>query len=205
VWFGHRITGSQALAILLMTAGLAALPIGFSSASDHLGADRLTGAVVVGTGAGLALGRVRASWARAVAAGVFYGLADAAIKAISLGWHAHGAAALESGWTFVAIMGTIGGFLAFQVALQGDGAVSAISLMNALAALVALGCGLLAFGESLGRGAGTALAHLLAIAVVLGGVPVLAAAQVTIVESADDGDERPATRVSPLAATSRPR
>jgi hypothetical protein len=100
---------------------------------------------------------------------------------------------------------TIGGFIAFQAALLGDGAVSAISLMNALAALVALGCGLLAFGESLGRRAGTSLAHLLAIAVVLGRVPVLAAAQVTIVESADDRDERPATRVPPLAANSRPR
>jgi hypothetical protein len=188
--FHHHVTRPQMLVVLVMAAGLATLPIGFSTARDHLGPGSLGIAVAVATLAGLAVARASASWARAIAAGVFYGVADAAIKAVSLGWRAHGAGAVVSGWTVVAAVGTFAGFLAFQSALRGEGPVAAISLMNGLAAVVALFCGLLAFGESLGVSPVAATAHLVAIAVVLAGVPVLAAAQAAIVESADAGHQR---------------
>ncbi len=122
---------------------------------------------------------------RAIAAGVFYGVADAAIKAVSLGLHRHGVGAVLSGWTVVAAVATFAGFLAFQSALREDGAISAISLMTALAALIALICGVIAFGESLGAHAGAVVAHLGAIAVVLGCVPVLAAAQAQLAAAAE--------------------
>lgn len=202
--FRHRIGRSQVLAVLAIAGGLAALPLGFSTARDRLGTEPLILAVVVGGLAGVAIVRVRRRWTDAVAAGVFYGVADAAIKAISLDWHVHGAAALLSGWTAVAAVGTFAGFLAFQSALRSDRAVAAISLMNALAALVALGCGLLAFSESLGAGAPITVAHVLAIAVVLCSVPVLAAAQAEIVQSTDPRHEGPAPLPAPVAATQRP-
>ena len=102
---------------------------------------------------------------RRVAAGIFYGVADAAIKAVAVGWHAHGIArsglGLDSG----------GGGRPHSPAFSpsrprcGSGsAITAISLMNALAALVALACGLLAFAESLGANAVAVVAHLVAIA-----------------------------------------
>jgi hypothetical protein len=80
-------------------------------------------------------------------------------------------------WVGVAAIGTLAGFLAFQAALSTGGAIPAISLMNALAAVVALACGALAFTESLGHDPAQLLLHLLAIALVLGCVPALAAAQ----------------------------
>lgn len=189
--FHHHITRAQVLTVLVMAAALGVLPIGFSTARDHLHTGSLVLATAAGTVAALAVARVPAVWARAVAAGMFYGLADAAIKAVSLGWASHGITAIVSGWTGVAAVGTFAGFLAFQSSLRGDRPVASISLMNGLAALVALVCGLAAFGESLGVGPAAATAHLIAIAVVLAGVPVLAAAQTEIAESTEPRRERP--------------
>ena len=198
--FHHHITRAQIVTVLAMAAGLAVLPVGFSTARDHLDSSALVVATAVGAVAALGVARVPAVWARAIAAGVFYGLADAAIKAVSLGWHAHGITAAISGWTAVAAAGTFAGFLAFQSSLRGDRPVASISLMNGLAALVALVCGLVAFGESLGIGPAAATAHLVAIAIVLAGVPVLAAAQTEIAESGASGSRRaPPADALPLA------
>ncbi len=203
--FRHRVTRGQMLAVLVIAAGLAALPIGFSTVADHLQSGRLTAALAVGAVAAVALGRLGAPAARAAAAGMFYGLADAAIKAISLDWHQHGAASLASGWALVAVAGTFAGFLCFQAALETGAAVPGISLMTAGTALVALACGLGAFGESLGAGVGASVMHGIAIVAVLAGVPALAAAHTAIVESADHRDERPSPRPRPLPAIGRPR
>jgi drug/metabolite transporter (DMT)-like permease len=203
--FRHRVTRGQVLAVLLIAAGLATLPVGFSTASDRLDAGRLIVAVAVGTIAAAALGRMRRPAARTAAAGIFYGLADAAIKAVSLDWHHHGPASLASGWALVALAGTFAGFVCFQAALETGAAVPGISLMTAGTALVALVCGLGAFGESLGAGAAASLLHGLAIAVVLGAVPSLAAAHTAVVEAADHRDQRPPPRPRPLPAIDGPR
>ncbi|HET8976920.1 MAG TPA: hypothetical protein VFN87_02110 [Solirubrobacteraceae bacterium] len=189
--FRQPITGTQLLAVLAIAAGLAALPLGFSTARDHLNPDALTLAVAAGAAAGLIVARPAAEWTRAIAAGVFYGIADAAIKAVSLGWGAHGPAALWSGWTAVAAVATFAGFLAFQSALQGRRPVAAISLMTGMAALAALACGMLAFGESLGIDPMAATTHVAAIAIVLAGIPVLAAAQAAMADPADALQQRP--------------
>jgi hypothetical protein len=202
--FRQHVTRRQRLAVLLIAAGLAALPIGFPTVADRLHAGRLIAAVVVGAIVAAALGRVRAPTARAAAAGIFYGVADAAIKAVSLDWHRHGPASLVSGWALVALAGTFAGFLCFQTALETGAAVPGISLMTAGTALVALTCGLEAFGEPLGTGAAPSVMHGLAIAVVLGGVPVLAAAHTAIGQSADHRDQRPSSRRRPLPASDRP-
>jgi hypothetical protein len=203
--FHHRISRAQTVAVLAIAGALAALPIGFSTASDQLNTGSLILVVSLGSFAGLVFAGIRAPWTKAIAAGMFYGVADAAIKAVSLDWHAHGPAAVLSGWTAVAAVGTFCGFLAFQAALDDDGAVSAISLMNAFAALVALGCGLAAFGESLGGRPAAAFAHLVAIAIVLVCVPVLARAQVAIAEATDErAHPRPAPRPRSLPAVQRP-
>ena len=99
--FRHRVTRGQIAAVLVMAVGLAALPFGFSTAADHLDAGRLIALVAIGTVAASALARVRVPTARAAAAGIFYGLADAAIKAVSLDWHRHGVASLTSGWAIL--------------------------------------------------------------------------------------------------------
>ncbi len=187
-FFGHRVTPRQTAAVLLTAAGLASLPLGLSNGTDHLQTGALIACSAAAASAAATVCIPRAPAIRAIAAGIFYGVADAAIKAVSVTWSTHGASALLSGWTLVALVGTLGGFLAFQASLRDGDAITGISLMNALATVIALASGVLAFGESLG-GSGTVVTwHAVAIALVLGCIPSLATAQV---ETADQTAPRP--------------
>jgi hypothetical protein len=187
--FAHRISTAQRLAVPLVAISLATLPLGISTRSEHFRGGWLL--LAIGVVAVLAIAAAVPSVAalRAGSAGLSYGIADAAIKAISLRWHSDGAGALLSAWGALAAGGTLAGFLAFQAALATGNAVSAISLMNALAAIVALACGVLALHESLGRDPATVVAHAIAIAVVLSCVPLLAAAHHEIAEGATPGQQ----------------
>ena len=198
--FGHRISRAQLSAVLLAAAGLAALPIALPSTTERLHTELLIASVAVALTLAIPFGLARAAVSRAIAAGLLYGIADAAIKAVSVGWTDHGSSALISGWTMLALLGTFGGFLAFQAALRAGNAVTTISLMNALAAVVALGCGLLGFGESLGRGPGVTVAHLLALTLVLACVPVLATAEKDITDTTE-ADNRKSSHPGPPVGT----
>lgn len=191
--FGHRITRGQRVAVLLMAAGLAALPFGYGAGHDRLHAGTLAIALAVIAALALVATALRYRGARAVAAGALYGAADAAIKAVSVDLGAEGLTALISIWTIVAAVGTFAGFLAFQSALARDSAIGAISLMNGFAALVALVCGLTAFRESLGSDTVAVIAHVIAIGVVLACVPQLAAAQTEIAEGSATASGSPAS------------
>ncbi|HEX8976961.1 MAG TPA: alpha/beta hydrolase-fold protein [Solirubrobacteraceae bacterium] len=196
--FGHPISRGQRMAVFIMAAALATLPFGYSAAHDRLQADTL--GVTLGVLAALALAGLairRSGASRAIAAGVFYGAADAAIKAVSVNLGPHGWQALLSVWTGLVALGTFGGFLAFQSALAADSAISAISLMNGFAALAAMICGLLAFGESLGTDPVAIAVHVVAIGVVLASVPKLAAAQTEMSQPAS-------TSGRPASAPGRP-
>ena len=182
------------LAVVLIAASLASLPIALSTAHGRLNDAALIWLVVVTLPAALVIGLAGVASLRAIAAGLFYGIADAAIKAVSIDWRVHGSGALLSGWMLLAVVATFGGFATFQAALRAESPVSAISLMNALAALVAVGFGVCAFGESLGRTPTATLIHLLAITLVLGCVPVLARAQHQMAQAgplSDEGSSRP--------------
>jgi hypothetical protein len=183
--FGHRISRAQVITVLLMAAALASLPIGVSGSRDHLHEGTFVACIVAVGAVALAAGLVPEAPLRATAAGLCYGAADAAIKAISIRWGGAGAAALFSGWTIVALLGTFAGFVSFQAALRAGGAVSSISLMNGFATLVALACGFVSFGESFGGGNAILAVHLLAVALVLACVPALAAAQAEIADQPD--------------------
>ncbi|MGZ4287930.1 MAG: alpha/beta hydrolase-fold protein [Solirubrobacteraceae bacterium] len=180
--FGQRVSRSQMLAISVMAVALASLPIALVSHSNLHGGTLLLMSLIVLASA-TAVGLSGGPAAQAIAAGCSYAVADAAIKAISTGWHAHGFAALVSVWAVLAMVGTFAGFLAFQSSLRRGNAVVAISLMNVFAALGALACGILAFGEALGTGLGATVVHLLAISLVLMSVPLLATGQQRIAGS----------------------
>ncbi len=175
--FGHRVTRRQLLAVFGMTIALFSLPIGFDGAHGRLHSGVLIGVALIALSVAVMLALPARAAPRAIAAGIFYGVADAAIKADSIGLRAHGPGALPSGWTVLATLATFGGFLSFQAALRDDHAVNAISLMNALAALAALSLGVLAFGESLGTSPAATALHLLAISMVLACVQPLARKQ----------------------------
>jgi hypothetical protein len=180
--FGQRVSRSQMLAILVMALALTSLPIALASHSTLHGGTLLLMSLIMLTIAA-AIGVTGGSAAQAIAAGCSYAVADAAIKAISTGWHSHGFAALVSVWTVLAAVGTFAGFLAFQSSLRRGSAVVAISLMTVFAALGALACGILAFGEALGTGPSATVVHLLAISLVLMSVPLLAKGQQRIAGS----------------------
>lgn len=185
---GHRIGRTQLIAVAVVALSLASLPIGFGGHHGHLHPGSLliasAGALLVALALALR-GRITA---RAIASGVLYGVADAAIKADATGLRLHGAGALASGWTILAALATFGGFLAFQAALRGQDAVQPLSLMNAFTALTALGLGIGGFGESLGASTAASVAHLLAIALVLACVWPLTRAQADLLHSDEERD-----------------
>ena len=139
--FGYRISRAQVLAVLLVSAGLAVLPIGVRASADRLHTGVLLAAVAAVMAVGLPVARARAPVLRAIAAGLFYGVADAAIKAASVAAGHHPGGASIAGWIALAALTTFAGFLAFQSALRGGGAIAGISLMNGVAALAALSFG----------------------------------------------------------------
>ncbi len=182
--FGLRVHRDQMVAIGLVAAALLLLPIGFAPRHPHLDPGVLIAATLAGGAVAAALARVSAGASRAVAAGLCYGIADAAIKAAAVSVRAHGIAALPSSWVLLAAVATFGGFLAFQSALHRADAVTAVSLMNALTAVTALSLGLLAFRESLGTSPALGSLHVAAIAVVLACVRPLARGQLAPAGSA---------------------
>lgn len=175
--FGHRVPRLQVIAVAAVAASLALLPLGVPRPGGGMAPAAMIWVAALGLTAGAAIYSRGSAAARAIGAGVFYGVADAAIKAVSVGVRAHGASGLLSGWTLLAVGGTFVGFLTFQAALRRGNAISAISLMTALTTLTALLFGLAAFRESLGSGLMITVLHLLAISVVLVCVPVLAEAE----------------------------
>ena len=194
--FQVRVGRRQMGAIAAVALCLFVLPIGYVAHHRQVTPGVLAAAALIGGAAAALLASRGRGRARALAAGISYGIADAAIKAIALAVHRHGLGGLLQGWTVLAAVATFGGFVSFQSALTRTHAVTAISLMSALATLTATGIGLLAFGESLGAAPGFRVAHVLAIAVVLGCVPILARAHQA---AAPDPqlDERAGTGISP--------
>jgi enterochelin esterase-like enzyme len=194
--FGHRVRAPQLAAIAIIAVSLISLPIGYGAAHGHFHAGPLIAAALLVVLAGAMLAPRGGTVALAIAAGAFYGAADAAIKASSIGVRFHGASVL-SGWTLLAGVCTLGGFFAFQAALRDGDEVRPLTLMNAFTALAAVALGMAAFGESLGSTPAAGVLHGLAILVVLVCVRPLAGAQQQLVEGAPLPNSTPAPRSWP--------
>lgn len=191
--FGHRATRGQLAAIALIAISLASLPVGFGSAQGHLHPGLLIALALLVMLAGGLLAPRGGTAALAVAAGAFYGAADAAIKAASIGLRFQGTGILTN-WTLLAAVCTLGGFLTFQAALRSGDVVRPLSLMNAFTALTAIAFGIAAFGESLGSKPATGLLHAVAIVAVLVCVRPLSRAQQQLVGAAMEAEAPPPTQ-----------
>ena len=194
--FGHRVRAPQLAAIAIIAVSLISLPIGYGAAHGQFHAGPLIASALLVVLAGAMLAPRGGTVALAIAAGAFYGAADAAIKAASIGIRFHGASVL-SGWTLLAGLCTLGGFFAFQAALRDENEVRPLTLMNAFTALAAVALGIAAFGESLGSTPAAGVLHGLAILLVLMCVRPLAGAQQRLVEGAPLPDSTPAPRSWP--------
>jgi enterochelin esterase-like enzyme len=200
--FGHRIGRDQLIAVTVVAVSLFSLPIGFDAGHDHVISGYLIAAGLIILVAGTGLYRIGRSVTLAIAAGAFYGLADAAIKADAYMLRVQGIAGLVGGWSVLVAVGTFAGFLSFQAALRRAEAVNAISLMNAFTALTALTLGVVAFGESLGTSPAAAGLHVVAIGLVLAAVWPLARGQQQLA-GGDAAIEAPAVLAprTPVAAS----
>lgn len=174
VGFGHRLDGPERRAIVLMAGALALLSLGLERPGRHgafaglalaafLGVDLLGGLlvamVVTGRGRPAALG---------LAAGMFYGATDTAIKALTEVVRAHGVLAVfVSPWFGLAAFGTAAGFFAFQRGLQTGRALAVIGLSTASSIVVSVAAGLVVFGDPLGRGPVLICLHVAAFALVV--------------------------------------
>lgn len=187
--FGYPITRRQATAIVAIAIALGVLGVGIVPGHEHYAPLALGVGVVVALGLGSSLALARNPSADAVAAGVFYGVADASIKATTLSVHA-GQPYRAGVWALLAGLGTFLGFIAFQRALRHGHAVNGISLMTATATLAGVVFGVGLFGEHLGSDPATSAVAVAAIAVVLACVPALVAAQTSMADGVRAGRVR---------------
>ncbi len=178
--FGHSVTRREAVAVGAMAAALAVLPLGLPDRREQLHQLVFYATMLPLLVAAVSCASRTSAGARAVGAGLAYGVADAAVKALSVRWSTQGVGALLSPWTALFLVGTLTGFIGLQGALRAAGPVTAVSLMTAFATLVSLMGGLVAFGESFGTRTSTVVLHGAAVAVVLVCVRPLAAAQAEI-------------------------
>ena len=138
--------------------------------------------------------------ALALAAGVLYGLSDAATKAFAVAAEHTLFAAVLTPWPPIIVGLCVAAFFAFQRALQLGAPTATIVLMTAGMNLMTATAGLTVFGESLGTHTGTAIAHALAMAGVIAASLHLVALQARLAERRD---AEPGGRRSPSYAARR--
>lgn len=177
-WFGHALTRIEAIAVAVMAAGLATLALGVHAPHEPAHPGAALGAFLAVCALLAAVIAIRrGAVPLAVAAGLLYGAADTAIKALTIVSSRDGlGGALASAWLVTAVVTTAGAFFAFQRALQIGRPVTAIALMTASTYAVSIAAGVVLLGEPLGHGV-TGVLHAAAFAAVVAAAWVLAPIQ----------------------------
>jgi hypothetical protein len=162
-FLGHRLARAELIGVCLMA---------LRPEHGHVlpGADALGGYLAAASACAVGLAALPAGDRRAealgVAGGMFYGVADLAIKALTTVASSGGVAAvLRSPWLAVAALTTLAAFFAFQRGLQTGRALPVIALMTAATNVVSILGGLAVFGDPLG-GPVLATVHLAGFALV---------------------------------------
>lgn len=171
---GRRSTSVERSGAALMVAGLVLLSLGMRAGAVTgaipavaLAAYAVAGAVIaIGLATGVA-GAARPG-ALGAAGGVLYGIADLAVKALTVTAREHGAdAVLLSPWLAVALASSICAFFAFQRGLQAGRPITVIALMTAATNLVTIAGGLLVLGDPLGGTPALVAVHIAAFATIV--------------------------------------
>jgi hypothetical protein len=180
---GTRLSSAEKAAIALLVVALAALSVGAQApAVSALPTAALlvfiAGVAVLAAGLANA-GRAARPHLLGAAAGMLYGAADAATKAVTgVASHSGLAAALFSPMTLAIVLLSAGAFFWFQRGLQVGSALPVIAMMSCATNLTAILGGLVVFGEPLGANAWLAGLHLSSFVVVAIAGWILAPAQV---------------------------
>jgi drug/metabolite transporter (DMT)-like permease len=183
-WLFRQSLGAGELwGICLLAAALAALAVGIQDHGAHGSFDSLGLALYLGASLAAAAAltaapaRERRPQALGVAAGVLYGAADVAIKALTGINSEHGLwHALLSPWLLLAALATLGASYCFQRGLQTGRALPVIALMTAATNALSIAAGFMVFGDPLGRTPLLATAHAAALVVIVAAASKLAPA-----------------------------
>lgn len=187
---GQRLSREEGVAIGVMALALVMLALGAAPAVAGASFSALgMGAYLIAALGGAALLAALAPAAHrphalGAAAGILYGAADAATKAVTVG---HGSLAgwLTSPWLLAVAITSAGAFFAFQRGLQTGAALPVIALMTAATNLVAIIAGVLVFGDGLGVSPVMVGVHLVAFALVGLAAWLLAPAQARLTTGLD--------------------
>ncbi len=166
-FLGERLSRREKIAVAIMALALVGLSVGAGAgpATPAFGAPLmllyLAGAATLAALFAALPAAARRPHALGAAAGVLYGAADTATKAVTAGAHAS-LAGLISPWLGAVVLASAVAFFAFQRGLQIGEAIPVIALMTVVTNLVAVVGGLLVFGEPLGASPALAALHLVA-------------------------------------------
>ncbi len=156
----RRAIAAIVLALALLAVGAVSGPVGTSPPAGLAAAFIVPCAALAAL---LALVRgPRRAHALGAAGGALYGIGDAATKALTAAAHGGLAVAAATVWLAVLAAAATGAFVCFQRGLQLGPAVPVVALMTAATNVVAIGAGLVVFGEPLGAGPALAMLHVLA-------------------------------------------
>ncbi|HKO28039.1 MAG TPA: hypothetical protein VJU80_11320 [Solirubrobacteraceae bacterium] len=182
-FFDLEVTRRQWVGLVLVGVGMAALGATAHGDSNHSSYGTLAiaafevGAIAIGLGCaagcrgesrrdlhGLLLG---------LAGGVFFGVSDVSIKAVTGG--SHGVLGLVGPSTFLGILAAIGAFFMTARSLQIGNAVGVIAATTSAATVVGIVGGIVLFGDPLGSDPATVVGRLLAFILVVSAVALVPA------------------------------
>jgi drug/metabolite transporter (DMT)-like permease len=182
-FFDLRVTRRQWVGMVLLGLGMAALGATAHGDSNHSGYGMLAVAAfevgAVGLGLGCAAGcrrerlRDRHGLLLGIAGGIFFGVSDVSIKAVTGG--SHGVIGFVGPWTFLGILAAIGAFFATARSLQIGNPVGVIAATTSAATVVGIVGGVVLFGDPLGSDPAMVVGRVLAFILVVSAVALVPA------------------------------
>jgi hypothetical protein len=189
-FFGERLSRAERAAVATMALALVLLPLGIfpPPAGRAFPAWALGGYLVAAAAPACVLAALPAAGLRScalgVAAGIFYGVADTATKAVTATAQGSLEAALASPWLAAVAVASTAAFFAFQRGLQTGAAIPVMALMTTGTNVVAILGGLLVFADPLGTSPALRLLHVLAFGLAGASAWFLARTEARLVDDA---------------------
>jgi hypothetical protein len=166
--FGERLSQGELVAVGAMVLALVLLPLGIvpPPAGEGVPSGALTGYLIAAAAPACLIAALPAAAPRSrtlgVAAGIFYGIADTATKAVTSTAHTSLGSALVSPWLATVVVASTAAFFAFQRGLQTGPAIPVMAIMTTGTNVVSVLGGLLVFADPLGTSPALRALHMLA-------------------------------------------
>ena len=174
-FFGFRLKRRQWLGLAIMACGLGVLAVSAHGENNHSAYGILaivafeTACVAVGIGCVMAYRIQRLSEQHGlllgIAAGIWFGVADVTIKAVTSG--SHGLLGVLGPWTLMGVLTAVGAFYASARSLQIGDAVAVIAATATAANVLGIIGGIVVFGDPLGSDMPTVAGRIVAFVLVV--------------------------------------